>query len=99
VRAVNAAGAMRSLMGVSDAALLPYVLAHYWLTAPLSDASLSGTPIVYRNHPNGIDKTGIIHATAAHLKHVQMRLGRVMASRGRRSRAQMEALTFRSWQV
>lgn len=54
---------MQSLMGVSDAAVLPHVLAHYRLTAPLIDDSLAGTPIVYRNYPNGIDKTGVFHIT------------------------------------
>lgn len=54
---------MQSLMGVSDVAVLPHVLAHYRLTAPLIDESLAGTPIVYRNYPNGIDKTGVFHIT------------------------------------
>jgi DNA primase len=54
-------------MGVSDAAVMPRVLAHYRLTASLIEASLSGAPIVYRNYPNGIDKTGFFHVTAVPL--------------------------------
>ncbi len=42
---------------------LPQVLAHYRLTAPLIDDSLAGAPIVYRNYPNGLDKSGVFHIT------------------------------------
>jgi DNA primase len=59
---------MKSLMGVSDdVALLPRVLAHYYLAAPLIEASLSGAPIVYRNYPAGIDKEGAFHVTSVQL--------------------------------
>ncbi len=56
---------MKSLMGVSDdAAIMPRVLTHYHLTAPLIEASLSGAPIVFRNHPAGLEKDGVFHVTS-----------------------------------
>jgi DNA primase len=54
-------------MGVSDAALMPQVLAHYRLVAPLIDVSFSQTPIVFVNYPNGIDKDGVFHVTTVPL--------------------------------
>jgi DNA primase len=55
------------MMGVSDAALMPDVLAHYRLVAPLIDASLSQTPIVFVNYPNGVDKQRVFHVTTVPL--------------------------------
>jgi DNA primase len=52
---------------VSDTELMPRVLAHYRLAAPLIEAPLSGAPIVYRNYPNGIDTQGIFHITCVPL--------------------------------
>lgn len=54
-------------MGVSDAALMEHVLAHYRLAAPLIDASFSETPIVFVNYPNGIDDHGVFHVTTVPL--------------------------------
>ncbi len=54
-------------MGVSDAAVMPRVLAHYQLTARLIETSLSGSPIVFRNYPGGIDKPGAFHVTCVPL--------------------------------
>ena len=54
-------------MGVRDAALMENVLAHYRLVAPLIDASLSETPIVFVNYPNGTDDHGIFHVTTVPL--------------------------------
>jgi len=52
-------------MGVSDdAALMPRVLAHYRLTAPLIETSLAGAPIVFRNFPAGLEKDGAFHTTS-----------------------------------
>jgi DNA primase len=47
-----------------DAALLPQVLAHYHLTAPLIDQSFAGTPVVYKNYPQGIDQPGDFKVTS-----------------------------------
>lgn len=59
---------MKSLMGVSDdAAIVPRVLAHYHLTAPLIEANLSGAPIVFRNYPAGLEKDGVFHVTSVPL--------------------------------
>lgn len=52
-----------TLTGVSDAALIQRVLSHYYTTAPLIEASLSGTPIVYKSYPRGIDKDGAFTVT------------------------------------
>jgi len=38
----------------SDAALVPHVLAHYQLMAPLIEASFAETPVVFVNYPNGV---------------------------------------------
>jgi DNA primase len=54
-------------MGASEAALMPDVLAHYRLVAPLIDATLSQTPIVFANYPNGVDKQRVFHVTTAPL--------------------------------
>jgi DNA primase len=54
---------MEPLSGASDAALLPRVLAHYDVAAPLIERSLAGTPIVYRNYPDGVDRDGAFHVT------------------------------------
>ncbi len=59
---------MKSLMGVSDdVKAMPQVLAHYHLAAPLVEASLAGTPIVYRNFPGGLEKAGAFHTTCVPL--------------------------------
>lgn len=54
---------MDLLTGASDAVLMPQVLAYYRVTAPYIEASLDGTPLVYRNYPAGLDKPGILHLT------------------------------------
>ena len=43
----------------SDAALMPQVLQHYRLVAPLIEASFAETPIVFVNYPGGLDKDGV----------------------------------------
>jgi hypothetical protein len=55
------------LMAASDAALMPHVLEHYQLTAPLIEASFSGVPLIYRNYPNGIGTPGAFHFTCVPL--------------------------------
>lgn len=54
-------------MGVSDAYLMPDVLAHYRLVGPLIEASFSKTPIVFANYPNGVDKQAVFHVTTVPL--------------------------------
>jgi hypothetical protein len=54
-------------MGVKDAAIMPHVLAHYHLVAPLLERSLHDTPIVYANYPNGLDKPPSFRVTPIEL--------------------------------
>jgi hypothetical protein len=54
-------------MGVNDAAIMPLVLAHYRRVAPLLERSLHGTPIVYANYPNGLDKPPSFRVTPIEL--------------------------------
>jgi DNA primase len=54
-------------MDKSDAALMPHVLAHYRLVAPLIDTSFCGTPIVFANYPQGIEKGAVFHETTVQL--------------------------------
>lgn len=46
-----------------DAAVLPRVLTHYNLTAPLIERHFGGAPIVYRNFPAGLETGGAFHRT------------------------------------
>lgn len=48
----------------TDTELLPRVLAHYHLTAPLIDQSFAGAPVVYRNYPQGIEQPGDFKVTS-----------------------------------
>jgi DNA primase len=54
-------------MTTGDAALMPHVLDHYRRVAPLIDASLSNTPIVFRHYPKGVDSDGAFHVTTVPL--------------------------------
>ncbi|MHB8432443.1 MAG: non-homologous end-joining DNA ligase LigD [Candidatus Tyrphobacter sp.] len=60
---------MELLTGVSsDAPMMPRVLAHYAAVAPLLEASFAGAPIVYRNHPAGLDTPGLFRVTSLELE-------------------------------
>ncbi|MGA8534916.1 MAG: hypothetical protein WB615_12485 [Candidatus Tumulicola sp.] len=54
-------------MQVDDTTLMPHVLDHYRRVAPLIDASLANTPIVFRHYPRGIDSDGVFHVTTVPL--------------------------------
>lgn len=58
---------MDSLQSIDDAALMPQVLAHYGLVAPLIEASFAQAPIVFVNYPNGVDENGVFHVTTVPL--------------------------------
>jgi DNA primase len=58
---------MDSLQSSDDTALMPQVLAHYDLVAPLIEASFARTPIVFVNYPKGIDQGGVFHVTTVPL--------------------------------
>ena len=58
---------MDSLQSIDDAALIPQVLAHYGLVAPLIEASFAQTPIVFVNYPKGVDEGGVFHVTTVPL--------------------------------
>jgi hypothetical protein len=47
----------------SDSPLMPRVLEHYKVAAPLMETSFAGAPIVYKNYPGGLDKDGLFHVT------------------------------------
>ncbi|MBV8531192.1 MAG: hypothetical protein JO104_07730 [Candidatus Eremiobacteraeota bacterium] len=51
----------------SDATVMPHVLAHYQLVAPLIEASFAEAPIVFANYPNGLEKDGIYRVTTVPL--------------------------------
>lgn len=60
---------MQLLPGVSsDATLMPRVLAHYDLVAPLMQTNFGGAPMVYRNYPAGLEKPGLFHVTPFELE-------------------------------
>ncbi len=46
---------------------MPQVLAHYQLVAPLIEAALADTPIVFRHYPKGLDSVGIFRVTTVPL--------------------------------
>jgi hypothetical protein len=58
---------MDSLQSSNDSALMPQVLAHYELVAPLIEASFAQTPIVFVNYPDGVDQSGVFHVTTVPL--------------------------------
>ena len=54
----------RSPGATGDAAMQPRVLAHYRLVGSYIAAHLEGTPIVFRNYPDGnLDGDGVFHVT------------------------------------
>lgn len=57
---------MQLLTGVSssDSAVMPKVLAHYDVVAPLLEQSFAGAPIVFRNYPGGLQTNGVFHVTS-----------------------------------
>lgn len=61
------AGITQRMATTSDAALMPQVLQHYHLAAPLIEASFAETPIVFVNYPGGVDKDGVYHVTNVQL--------------------------------
>jgi DNA primase len=63
-----AAGHCADMATASDAALMPQVLQHYRLVAPLIEASFAETPVVFVNYPGGLDKDGVYHATCVPLR-------------------------------
>jgi DNA primase len=52
---------MDLLSGVSDAVLMPRILAYYRQAAPLIAASFGGSPLVFKNYPGGVDQPGVFH--------------------------------------
>lgn len=51
----------------TDIDVMPEVLAHYTLVGPLLEASFAGTPIVFANYPEGLDKPAHYHVTTVQL--------------------------------
>ena len=54
---------MDLLTGASDTVLVSRLPAYYHRAAGYIDASLDGTPLVYRNFPGGLDGTGHFDVT------------------------------------
>ncbi|HEV7179878.1 MAG TPA: hypothetical protein VGN11_08400, partial [Candidatus Baltobacteraceae bacterium] len=58
---------MELLAGEDDAAVLPQVVAHYELVAPLLEKQFGGSPITYANFPGGFSQPPYYHITGAPL--------------------------------
>lgn len=54
-------------MASTDEAIMPQVVAHYQLVAPLIEASLANTPIVFRHYPKGLGSGGVFQVTTVPL--------------------------------